>query len=159
MLGSVVVRAVGRRAGVVGGGGGFRRGTLRVGRDRISTDRPAVGLAALAAVVVGPLMQRFLGVHVLVNDGRRPRAGSASGSRGHAMSIPHRPPLHGGTRRYWACSTVFSPPQLPDRGTASTPPVSEFRRYSSPPAPDSSRALTTRSSPSALSVSLVPDVR
>ena len=50
-------------------------------------------------------------------------------------------------------------PNCPERVTASTPPVSEFRRYSRPAAPDSSRALTTRSVPSALSVSLVPAVR
>ena len=40
--------------------------------------------------------------------------------------------------RQFACSAAFNAMPWPVRRSASTPPVSEFRRYSSPPAPDSS---------------------
>ena len=47
-----------------------------------------------------------------------------------------------GDHQSFACSAALSPAQRPERGSASTVPVLELRRNSSPFAPLSSRALT-----------------
>ncbi len=70
------------------------------------------------------------------------------------------PPLEdcaarGGARHSFACSAALSPDHVPERGSASTVPVRELRRNSSPLAPLSSRALTTSPSGSVTSVPAV----
>ena len=59
------------------------------------------------------------------------------------------------SRQSLACRAALRPAQEPERGIASTAPVCELRRNSSPSAPESSSALTT--SPSG-SVTRVPPV-
>ena len=61
----------------------------------------------------------------------------------------------GDGRQSFACNAALSPAHLPLRGSASTVPVIELRRYSRPLAPLRSRPLTTSPSGSVTSVPAV----
>lgn len=86
---------------------------------------------------------------------------------GRQLSHPSHPLLHfakraagrPGREQGQACSWALSDTEPPERGSTSTPPVSELRRNSRPATPLSSTAFTMRGSASwTRSVTLVPAV-